>query len=251
MHWISDPHIWFSFITLFFMEIVLGIDNVVFISLLTNELPTDEQKKGRILGVGFALIIRILFLSFISWIMSLTIPLFNVAEWFGTYHGNWHKYLSISGRDIILIAGGCFLIIKSNKGIYESLKGIGKQRERKVSSLWRTVLQVGLMDIILGLDSVITAVGIANHLGVMIAAVVSAMFLMLLSLKGLSSYVEKHPSIKLLALAFLLLIGVSLIAEGIALPIPKGYIYFAMFFAVFVEVLLLRLIKRLGLKFGK
>ena len=248
MDWISDPHIWFSFFTLFLMEIVLGIDNVVFISLLTNELPVDQQKKGRILGVGFALVIRILFLTFISWIMSLTVPLFNVAEWVGIYDGNWHEYLSISGRDLILISGGLFLIVKSNKEIYESLEGIGKTQEVKAASLLKTIVQIGLMDLILGLDSVITAVGIANHLGVMIAAVVSAMFLMLLALNGLSGYIEGHPSIKLLALAFLLLIGVSLIAEGIEQPIPKGYIYFALFFSVFVEMLILRLVKKIKFK---
>lgn len=244
MEWLSDPHIWASFLTLVLMETVLGIDNIVFISLLTGKLPTTQQRKGRVLGLGLALVVRILLLTSINWIMTLKTDFFNVAEWFGITSGPWHKRFAISGRDLILIAGGLFLIYKANKEIHESLEGGERQAQSKQLSLTQTVIQIGLLDIVFGLDSVITAIGMADYLGVMIAAVVVAMFIMLFTSKGLGNFVTKHPSVKLLALAFLLLIGVSLVAEGVEEPIPKGFIYFAMAFSVFVEVLILRLIKK-------
>ena len=247
MEWFSDPEIWASLLTLIVMEIVLGIDNIVFISILTGRLPVQEQKKGRLFGLGFALVTRILLLLSITWVMTLTSPLFNVAEWFGNNDGNWHERLAISGRDLILITGGLFLIYKSNREIYDSLEGAEQSEEvRKTMSFWGTVIQIGLLDIVFGLDSVITAVGMADHVGVMIAAVVVAMIFMMIASGKLSNFVNTHPSVKLLALAFLLLIGISLIAEGIEQPIAKGYIYFAMGFSIFVEFLILRLVKKKG-----
>jgi len=245
MEWISNPEIWTSFLTLLVMEVVLGIDNIVFISILTGKLPPHQQSKGRIFGLAFALIVRVLLLFSITWIMTLTVPLFNAAEWFGIHDGSWHERLSISGRDLILIIGGLFLIYKSNVEIYESLEGTVKEEEEvKPMSLSKTIIQIGLLDIVFGLDSVITAVGMSDHLGVMVAAVVVAMIFMVIASKSLSEFVNNHPSIKLLALAFLLLIGISLIAEGIEQPIAKGYIYFAMGFSIFVEVLILRVAKK-------
>ena len=249
MEWFSDPEIWASLLTLIVMEIVLGIDNIVFISILTGKLPVHEQKKGRLFGLGFALVTRILLLLSITWVMTLTSPLFNVAEWFGKNEGPWHERLAISGRDLILILGGLFLIYKSNREIYDSLEGMGQPEEvKKTMSFWGTVVQIGLLDIVFGLDSVITAVGMADHVGVMIAAVVVAMIFMMIASGKLSNFVNMHPSVKLLALAFLLLIGISLIAEGIEQPIAKGYIYFAMGFSIFVEFLILRLVKKQGYK---
>jgi predicted tellurium resistance membrane protein TerC len=244
MEWLSDPEIWASFLTLLVMEIVLGIDNIVFISLLTGALPQHQQQKGRVMGLAFALLTRIVLLVSISWIMTLTQPLFNAAAWFGIHDGSWQERLEISGRDFILIIGGLFLIYKSNREIYDSLEGEPELEATKAMPLWRTVVQIGLLDIVFGLDSVITAVGMSDHLGVMIAAVVVAMLFMMLASAALSDFVNKHPSVKLLALAFLLLIGISLIAEGVNQPIAKGYIYFAMCFSVFVEVLVLRLVKK-------
>jgi predicted tellurium resistance membrane protein TerC len=249
MEWLSDPEIWASLLTLIVMEIVLGIDNIVFISILTGKLPAHEQKKGRLFGLGFALVTRILLLLSITWVMTLTSPLFNAAEWVGIGEGAWHERLAISGRDLILILGGLFLIYKSNREIYDSLEGMGKPDDvKKTMSFWGTVVQIGLLDIVFGLDSVITAVGMADHVGVMIAAVVVAMIFMMIASGKLSNFVNTHPSVKLLALAFLLLIGISLIAEGIEQPIAKGYIYFAMGFSIFVEFLILRLVKKQGYK---
>jgi predicted tellurium resistance membrane protein TerC len=244
MEWFSDPQIWASFATLLIMEIILGIDNIVFISILTGRLPQHQQKTGRIFGLGFALLTRILLLFSITWVMTLTQPLFNAGEWVGINNGQWHERLSFSGRDLILISGGFFLIYKSTREIYDSLEGDGESGVSKRLSLWGTVMQIGLLDIVFGLDSVITAVGMSDHLGVMIAAVVISMIFMVMASKSLSNFVHKHPSVKLLALAFLLLIGISLIAEGIEQPIAKGYIYFAMGFSVFVEILVIRLAKK-------
>lgn len=247
MEWLSDPQIWASFLTLVIMEIVLGIDNIVFISVLTGRLPHHQQRKGRILGMAFALVVRVLLLLSITWVMTLRHPLFNAGEWIGISDGEWHERLSISGRDLILIIGGLFLIYKSNKEIYDSLEGDDESGEAPSLSFWGTVVQIGLLDLVFGLDSVITAIGMSGNLGVMIAAVVIAMIFMLVAARKLSTFVSKHPSVKLLALAFLLLIGVSLIAEGIEQPIAKGYIYFAMGFSIFVEALILRLVKKKGL----
>lgn len=244
MEWLSDPNILASFLTLVLMETVLGIDNIVFISILTGKLPAHQQKRGRILGMGLALLVRILLLLSISWIMTLTTDLFNLAEWLGIKNELWLERFSISGRDLVLIIGGLFLIYKSNIEIHESLEGPVTTRETKPLSLTQTVIQIGLLDIVFGLDSVITAVGMADHVEIMIAAVIVAMIFMLLASGALGSFIEKHPSVKLLALAFLLLIGVSLVAEGIEMPIPKGFIYFAMAFSIFVEILILKQVKK-------
>jgi predicted tellurium resistance membrane protein TerC len=245
MEWLSSPEVWASFLTLVIMEIVLGIDNIVFISLLTGRLPEHQQKKGRLFGLAFALITRIILLLSITWVMTLTTPLFNIAGWFGIEEGKWHERFSISGRDLILILGGLFLIYKSNKEIFDSLEGAGKtKQEIKPQSLGGTIFQIGLLDIVFGLDSVITAVGMSDHLPVMIAAVLIAMIFMVVASKSFSDFVNKHPSIKMMALAFLLLIGVSLIAEGVEQPIAKGYIYFAMGFSIFVEVLVIKVVQR-------
>lgn len=249
MEWLSDPAIWASLLTLIIMEIVLGIDNIVFISILTGKLPLHQQQKGRIYGLALALVTRILLLLSITWVMTLTTPLFNAAAWLGIDSGAWHERLSISGRDLFLIVGGLFLIYKSNKEIYDSLEGMATPDEEKAPmSFWGTVVQIGLLDIVFGLDSVITAIGMAEHVQVMIAAVIIAMIFMMIASGGLSRFSNQHPSLKLLALAFLLLIGVSLIAEGVDQPIAKGYIYFAMGFSIFVEFLVLRLAKKKGYK---
>jgi predicted tellurium resistance membrane protein TerC len=240
---LSDPQIWLSFLTLLVMELVLGIDNLVFISLLSNELPLKQQKRARILGITLALGLRILMLTMISWVMSLTQPFINLAGWFEIHGGAWQKRLELSGRDVIMLTGGLFLIYKSNREIYETIEKTSKLHKTIPSSFWGTVLQIGFLDLVLGIDSVITAVGMANHLFVMIVAVTIAMVFMLIASETLSRFVSSHPSIKLIALAFLLLVGISLVAEGVNEPIAKGYIYFAMAFSIFIECLLLRFMK--------
>lgn len=244
MEWLSNPEIWAALLTLTIMELVLGIDNIVFISLLAGELPHNQQKKATVLGLCLALVMRILLLVSISWVMTLTQPLFNAANWFGLHDSRWQQRLSISGRDLILLLGGLFLLFKSNKEIYDSIEGKTKKNTAQPKSLWATVLEIGLLDIVFGLDSVITAIGMTDYLGVMIAAVVIAMFFMMLASEKISGFVNQHPSVKLLALAFLLLIGISLIAAAIDEPIAKGYIYFSMAFSIFVVVLILRFSKK-------
>lgn len=241
MDWITNPEIWASFLTLLVMEIVLGIDNIVFISILTNKLPAERQKKARIMGLGFALVVRILLLLSITWVMTLTRPLFNGADWLGL-GGEWPERLSISGRDLILIVGGLFLLYKSIIEIHGSLEGDEAHQDKRVKSLsfTQTIIQIGLLDLVFGLDSVITAVGMADHVEIMIAAVVISMIMMVFTVHSISGFIDKHPSIKILALSFLLLIGISLIAEGVEESISKGYIYFAMGFSIFVEFLVIR-----------
>jgi predicted tellurium resistance membrane protein TerC len=241
---LSDPQIWLSFFTLLLLELALGIDNIVFISLLSNELPKHQQKKARVLGLTLALGLRIIMLAMISWLMSLTQTLMNIADWFGIHEGEWHERLDISGRDLIMIAGGLFLIYKSNKEIYLTIERGNRAHKTIPSSFLGTILQIGFLDLVLGIDSVITAVGIANHLFVMVAAVTVAMAFMLLAAQTVSKFVNIHPSVKLVALAFLFLVGISLIAEGAGDPIPKGYIYFAMGFSIFIEFLILRFLKK-------
>jgi predicted tellurium resistance membrane protein TerC len=243
---LQDAQIWLSLVTLFVMEMVLGIDNLVFISLLANKLPSAQRKTARLLGLLLALAIRIVLLSAISWIMTLQHSLFNISEWFGITEGIWHKRLDISGRDMVLLVGGLYLIYKANLEIYTTIEKSEKAHASKSSSFWSTVFQIGLFDMILSVDSVITAVGMASHVWVMVVAVVLAMAVMLLASDSLGNFIKKHPSIKLLALAFLLLVGVSLVAEGINEPIPKGYIYFAMTFSIFVVFLILRFVKKRG-----
>lgn len=248
---LSSTEAWAAFLTLVIMEIVLGVDNIVFISIQTDKLPQEQQKKARNLGLLFALFTRIVLLLSITWVMTLTTPLFNIAEWFGIEDGVWHERLSISGRDLILLIGGLFLMYKSIKEIHENVEStpeLEQQETKHSSTFMKTVVQIGLLDIVFGLDSVITAVGMADHIEIMIAAVVVSMIFMAFSLNVISDFVNKHPSVKILALAFLLLIGISLVAESIDQPIEKGYIYSAMAFSIFVEYLVIKSAENKGKK---
>lgn len=230
MEWITQPESLIALLTLTILEIVLGIDNIIFISILSGKLPKEQQNKARLTGLALAMFTRILLLFSIVWIMKLTLPLFNVIG------------QEISGRDLILIGGGLFLIAKSTFEIHDKLEGEEGHRSAKVAKSFASVItQIILLDIVFSLDSVITAVGMANNIIIMIIAVVIAVGVMMVSSKSISDFVEKHPTVKMLALAFLLLIGVSIIAEGLDQHISKGYIYFAMAFSVFVEMLNLRM----------
>ncbi len=230
MTWLANPEMWIALLTLTVLEIVLGIDNIIFISILAGKLPAQQQARARRLGLAGAMVMRVLLLASLAWIIRLTAPWFTV---FG------HPF---SGRDLILLAGGLFLIYKSTHEIHEKLEGeSGQASTRAASSFAHTVGQIVLLDIVFSLDSVITAVGMARQLGVMIAAVVIAVGIMMFSATAISDFVHRHPTLKMLALSFLLLIGVTLIADGLGQHIAKGYIYFAMGFSVFVEMLNLRL----------
>lgn len=242
MEWLANPEIWVSLVTLTVLEIVLGIDNIVFISILSNKLPEDQQKKARQLGLALALVTRVLLLLSISWIMSLTQPLFNIAGWLGASEGYWFDKTDFSGRDLILLLGGLFLIYKSTLEIHDRIEGEEHDSAlvKKKVTFWNVIVQILILDVVFSLDSVITAVGMAEEVGVMIAAVIIAVIIMMASAGAISGFVNKHPSVKMLALAFLLLIGVSLTAEAFEQHIPKGYIYFAMAFSVLVEVLNLK-----------
>lgn len=230
MEWLTDPQIWIALITLTALEIVLGIDNLVFISILAGKLPPDQQQRASRLGLGLAMFTRIGLLLSIAWITRLTTPLFEV---FG---------LSISGRDLILLFGGLFLLAKSTVEIHDKLEGEQEHAGPDGKATFRAVIiQILLLDIVFSFDSVITAVGMVDVVGVMVAAIVIAVGVMFVSVDLISSFVNQHPTVKMLALSFLLLIGFSLMAEGLHQDIPKGYIYFAMGFSVFVEFLNLRL----------
>jgi predicted tellurium resistance membrane protein TerC len=245
MGWILNPEIWVSLITLTVLEIVLGIDNIVFISILTGKLPAEQQDKARKTGLGLAMITRILLLLSISWVMQLTGALFNPGKWIGLTDAGMLEKLDISGRDLILILGGMFLIYKSTAEIHEKLEGDQHEEVRtKVHSFASIIFQILMLDLVFSLDSVITAVGMAKHVTVMIAAVVISVGIMFFASGSVSNFVHKHPTVKMLALSFLLLIGVSLIAEGFENGIPKGYIYFAMAFSIGVEMLNLRASKK-------
>jgi len=229
MEWITDPQVWIALLTLTALEIVLGIDNIIFISILAGKLPPSRQARARTLGLGVAMLTRIALLLSLTWIMKLTAPLFTVLG------------QEISGRDIIVVLGGLFLIGKSTFEIHDKLEGVEHtRREGRGVSFAGVLVQIALLDIIFSLDSVITAVGMANQVGVMIAAIVLAVLFMMYASGPISRFVEHHPTVKILALSFLLLIGVSLVAEGFDQHIPKGYIYFAMAFSVFVEMLNMR-----------
>ena len=233
MEWLTDPQIWIALATLTALEVVLGIDNVVFISILAGRLPENQQKKARRLGLALAMITRILLLLSLTWIMRLTAPLFEV---FG------HE---ISGRDLILIAGGLFLLGKSTHEVHEKLEGEEGHASRKVTPSFRgIIIQILLLDVVFSLDSVITAVGMVEQVPVMIAAVIIAVIVMMIFAEPVSGFVERHPTVKMLALSFLMLIGVALLGEGLELHIPKGYIYFAMGFSLLVEMLNLRMKKK-------
>jgi predicted tellurium resistance membrane protein TerC len=242
MEWISNPEIWISLLTLTVLEIVLGIDNIVFISILSGKLPQEQQAKGRTVGLGLAMITRVLLLLSLNWVMSLTAPLFNMGDWIGVTSVELLEKMAISGRDLILIIGGLFLIYKSTHEIHEKLEGEEEDATvKKVHSFTGVIIQILILDIVFSLDSVITAVGMANEIWVMIAAVIIAVIVMMFSSNAISTFVNDHPTVKMLALSFLLLIGVSLLAEGFEQHIPKGYIYFAMAFSVLVEVLNLKM----------
>jgi len=224
--WLTQPESIIALLTLTVLEIVLGIDNIIFISILSGKLPSGIQKRARLTGLSLAMFIRIGLLFSLTWIMQLTAPLFVILS------------KEISGRDIILILGGLFLLGKSTHEIHEKLEGTeGEAATRVIPFFWGTIIQILLLDIVFSLDSVITAVGMANNIAIMITAVVIAVGFMMLFSTPISNFVENHPTIKMLALSFLILIGISLVAEGLDQHIPKGYIYFAMAFSVFVEFL--------------
>src|SRR5512137_1736837 len=229
MDWLTDPQVWMALVTLTELEIVLGIDNIIFISIQASKLPAVQQEKARLVGLGLAMFIRIALLFSLTWLMGLTAPLFTVT---GT---------EISGRDLILISGGLFLLWKSTMEIHEKLEGDETISAARVGATFGAVIvQILLLDIVFSLDSIITALGMANQLAVMVAAVVIAVGFMMLFSGKISAFVERHPTIKMLALSFLLLIGVALIGDGLDMHIPKGYIYFAMAFSVMVEMLNMR-----------
>ncbi len=226
MEWIMDSQIWVSLITLTALEIILGIDNIVVISLLTSKLPYEHQQKARQIGIGLALMTRILFLLSIAWLASLTRPLFSLFN------------INFSVRDLILIAGGLFLLYKGTHEIHGMFESGDKQTIAPPKATFAAVvMQIILFDVVFSIDSVITAIGMAQKLGVMIAAIVIAMILMLVASTAISNFIHRHPSLKMLALSFLLMIGVTLTAEGMEFHIPKAYIYFAMAFSGFVETL--------------
>jgi predicted tellurium resistance membrane protein TerC len=247
MEFFSTPEAWISLLTLTLLEIVLGIDNIVFISILSGKLPANQQKKARQLGLGLAMITRVLLLLSLSWVMSLTSPLFNIGEWISLDNQEWLEKLAISGRDLILILGGLFLIYKSTQEIHLKLEGEEEEEGKtKVHSFAGVIVQILILDVVFSLDSVITAIGMAEHVEVMIAAVIIAVLIMMVSADAISGFVNNHPTVKMLALSFLLLIGVSLLAEGLDQHIPKGYIYFAMAFSILVEMLNLKMKKNTG-----
>lgn len=232
MEWITDPQIWIAFLTLVALELVLGVDNVIFISILAGKLPQKIQSKARRTGIAMAVISRILLLLSLSWIIGLTEPIFTIVKF------------DVSGRDLILLIGGLFLMGKATMEIHQKLEGVeGHASAKGKVTFWGVIMQVLLLDVVFSLDSVITAVGMVDEVAVMIAAVIVAAIGMILSADALSNFVEGHPTIKMLALSFLLMIGFTLIVESLHQHIPKGYIYFAMGFSVFVEMLNLRLRK--------
>lgn len=227
MEWLLNPDIWIAFLTLCALEIVLGIDNLIFISILANKLPKEQQSRARQIGLSLALVIRIMLLFSISWIMGLTNDFFTLGS------------LGFSGRDLILIAGGLFLIIKSVREIHEKIEKSETAMEANIKNITfnGVVIQILLIDIVFSLDSVITAVGMVDQIAIMIAAVIVSMVIMMMVAGTLNNFINNHPAIKILALAFLLMIGTALIAEGLNFHIPKGYIYYSMAFAVFVEII--------------
>jgi predicted tellurium resistance membrane protein TerC len=234
MEWISQPEIWISLATLTLLEIVLGIDNIIFISILSGKLPADQQAKARRLGLGLALITRVLLLCGLAWVVKLDKPFWEpkILSW----------QLAVSGKDLILVVGGLFLLAKSVFEIHEKLEGEDGHATNKMTVTFNGVIfQILMLDIVFSLDSVITAVGMVKQIGVMIAAVILAMIVMLIFVNKISAFVDRHPTIKMLALSFLILIGTMLVAEGFHQHVNKGYIYFAMVFALAVEFLNMRL----------
>lgn len=232
IEWIYEPQAWVALLTLTLLEIVLGIDNIIFISILVSRLPEQLRQKARVIGLFLAMFTRILLLLMLAWIMRLTEPLFSAFDY------------EISGRDLILIGGGLFLLAKSTLEIHNSLEGAEEEHagaKAAAAGFTSVVIQIAIIDIVFSLDSVITAVGMADHVPVMVLAIVIAIVVMMLAAKAIGEFVDRHPSIKMLALSFLVLIGVALIGEGLDMHIPKGYIYFAMAFSLSVEMLNMRL----------
>lgn len=227
--WMYSPEAWISLATLTGLEIVLGIDNIIFIAILCGKLPVQQRAKARVLGLGLAMITRILLLLSIVWIMSLTKPLFSVFS------------QTFSGRDLVLIIGGLFLLAKSTSEIHGDIVGEENKINAKTHSFFVTLIQIAILDIVFSLDSVITAVGMAEHLPVMILAVVVAVFIMMFASGVIAKFVDENPTIKILALSFLILVGVSLIGDGFKFHIPKGYIYFSMAFSLGVELINIKL----------
>jgi predicted tellurium resistance membrane protein TerC len=233
MEWLADPQTWIAFVTLVALEIVLGVDNVIFISILAGKLPVSQQKRARQTGIALAVISRILLLFSLSWIIGLTAPLFRVLKF------------EVSGRDVVLFLGGLFLLAKATSEIHQKLEGVEGHASARVTATFASVMvQVLLLDVVFSLDSVITAVGMVDQLAIMIAAVLVAAGSMIALSGIIGDFVERHPTIKMLALSFLLLIGFTLVVESLHQHIPKGYIYFAMGFSIFVEMLNLRLRKK-------
>ena len=231
IEFLGDPAVWVSFLTLTLLEIVLGVDNIIFLSILVSRLPKGLQGRARTLGLGFAMITRIALLFSITWLTSLTAPLFTVlAE-------------EISGRDLILFAGGLFLMAKSVSEIHNALEGpeSGSSSVKLRTRVLGVIIQIGVVDIIFSLDSVLTAVGLANHVSIMVAAIVLAVLVMMFLAGPIHAFIERHPTIKILALAFLILIGIALVGESFDLKVPKGYLYFAMAFSVCVEMVNIRM----------
>ena len=233
MEWLLQPQTWIAFLTLVVLELVLGVDNIIFISILAGKLPVEDQSRARTTGILLAVVTRLLLLFSLSWIINLKDPIFTVMGY------------TLSERDIVLLAGGIFLIWKATREIHEKLEGSEGHASAKVhASFWSVIVQIMLLDIVFSLDSVITAVGMVDELPIMIAAVIIAALVMIFLAGPLSNFVEGHPTIKMLALSFLLLIGFTLVVESLDVHIPKGYIYFAMGFSVMVETLNLRMRQR-------
>ncbi|KPJ79700.1 MAG: hypothetical protein AMJ58_11110 [Gammaproteobacteria bacterium SG8_30] len=235
MELLADPAVWLSFVTLTVLEIVLGIDNIIFLSILASRLPEEQQPRARVLGLGFAMLTRIALLFSITWLIGLTEPLFTIAL----------VEQEISGRDLILFGGGLFLLAKSVSEIHTSLEG--SEQERKASaqaSFMLVIVQIGILDIVFSLDSVFTAVGLAQHVEIMVAAIVIAVGVMMFMAGPINEFIDRHPTIKILALSFLILVGVALIADAFDAHIPKGYLYFAMAFSVCVEMINIRMRRR-------
>jgi predicted tellurium resistance membrane protein TerC len=235
MDLISDPQAWLSFLTLAVLEIVLGVDNIIFLAILVDRLPPARRRSARLLGLSFAMLTRIALLFSITWIASLRDPLFTA---FG---------LQITGRDLILFAGGAFLIVKSAQEVREALQGrMAEPKTGVLNSFWLIIVQIGVIDIVFSLDSVFTAVGLANRIEVMVAAIVASVLVMMMVASTVSAFIDRYPSIKMLGLAFLILVGAALIGESLHFEIPKAYLYFAMGFAAAVELLNIRLPRRGG-----
>jgi predicted tellurium resistance membrane protein TerC len=230
MEWLSDPQAWAALATLTALEIVLGIDNIIFISILVGRLPARQREKARVLGLALAMLTRLALLMSLVWVMGLNASLFKLL-------GN-----EISGRDLILLGGGLFLLVKSTSEIHESLEGAAETRKHQaVASFAGVLIQIAVIDIVFSLDSVITAIGLAQQIAVMAIAIVISVLVMMFAARAISDFVDAHPTIKMLALSFLILVGTALIAEGLDFHVPRGYIYFAMAFSVAVEMLNLRM----------